>query len=72
VAHDLLVVVLRVEASGAAADLGGAAVRGEAGPGVDGDPPALVVGEVQMQCVDLVEGELVDVALDLVDGEEVT
>lgn len=43
----------------------------QARPGVDGDAPALVVAEVQMQLVDLVQGELVDVALDLVDGEEV-
>src|SRR4029077_822378 len=38
---------------------------------VDGDPPALVVGQVQVEVVDLVAGHLVDVALDLRDGEEV-
>lgn len=70
-ADDLLVVGLGVVTAGAAADLGGAAVRGQARPGVDGYAPALVVTEVQVQLVDLVKGQLVDVPLDLVDGEEV-
>ena len=71
VPDDLLVLGLGVVAALPAADLRRAAVRGEPRPGVDGDAPALVVAQVQVQLVDLVEGELVDVALDLVDGEEV-
>ena len=41
------------------------------GHDVDLDAPALVVGEVQVQHVELVEREQVDVLLHLVDGEEV-
>src|SRR5690606_36262117 len=45
--------------------------RRQPGPRVDLDAPALVVGQVQMQVVDLVVGDLVDVGLDLVRGVEV-
>lgn len=72
VADDLLVVGLGVVVAGAAADLGAAAVAGQAGPEVDGDAPSLVVAEVQMPLVDLVKDDPVDVALGLVDGEEVS
>ena len=43
-----------------------AADRGEPRPAVDLDAPALVVGEVQVQVVDLEGADLVDVPLDLV------
>ncbi|CAM5738617.1 hypothetical protein STENM223S_02638 [Streptomyces tendae] len=71
IADDLRVVRLGVVAAGTAADLGGAAVGGQARPGVDGEAPALVVADVQVELVVLVAGDAVDVALDLVDAEEV-
>jgi hypothetical protein len=45
--------------------------RGEPRPAVDLDAPALVVGEMQVQVVDLEAADLVDVPLDLVRGVEV-
>ncbi len=65
------VVVLRVEAARAAADLGRAAELRELRPRVDLDAPPLVVGQVQMQVVELEQRELVEVVLDLLHGEEV-
>jgi hypothetical protein len=72
VADDPAVVVLRVEAAGVAADRAAAAVLGQPRPTVDRQSPALVVGEVQMQHVELVRGEMVDHPADVVDAEEVT
>ncbi len=72
VGDDLLVVrggVVPVGAAGEAALRAGAHL-GQVREGVDGDAPSLVVGQVQMQSVDLVGGGLVDVALDLGEGEE--
>ncbi|PPA57619.1 hypothetical protein BAW75_04410 [Micromonospora chalcea] len=71
VRDDVPVVVAGVPAAGAAADSCRAAHLGEPGPGVDGDPPALVVGEVQVQVVELVPGQVVDHPQHVLDGEEV-
>ena len=66
-ATSVLVLRLRVVAALAAADLRRAAVRREARPGADRDPPALVVGQVQVEAVELVERDQVDVPLDVAD-----
>jgi len=71
VPDDPLVVLLAVEAAAATAHLAAAAVAGQLRPTVDRDPPSLVIGQVQVQDVQLVERDQVDVALDLVDAEEV-
>src|SRR5690606_39114069 len=71
VSDDFRVFLLRVEATRTAADLGQAARLGEPRPRADLDAPSLSVGEVQMQHVDLVQGDRVDVLLHLVDREEV-
>ncbi len=62
---------LGVVPAGPAADLRRAAVGGQARPALDLDPPALVVGQVQVQRIDLVHHDLVDVALHLLRREEV-
>ena len=71
VGDDLAVVVLRVVATASAVCLGQAAVLSQARPALDLDAPALVVGEVQVQDVELEQGHVVDVALHVVDAEEV-
>ena len=68
---DGAVLLLRVEPAGAAAHLSSAADRGEVRPAGDLDPPALVVGQVQVQVVHLEGRELIEVALDVIDPEEV-
>ena len=68
---DPRVVGVRVEAALAAADLGRGAGDGQLRPLGDRDPPALVVGQVQVQDVELVERGEVDQAQDVVDAEEV-
>ena len=70
VRHDVLVLLLRVVAARVTVDRGAAAEGGQTRPALDLDAPALVVGQVQVQCVDLVLGDLVDVQLDLVRLEE--
>ena len=71
VAHDPPQVGGRVGAAGRAPDLGAPAVAGQPRPAPDGDAPALVVAEVQVQGVELVEREDVEVALDVAHPEEV-
>ncbi|CAM2925398.1 hypothetical protein STAL104432_07815 [Streptomyces albus] len=71
VLHDVLVVGLGEVAAEHAADAGLAADLGEFRPGLDGDAPALVVGEVQMQVIHLVAGDGVDVLLDVLHRHEV-
>ncbi len=71
VLDDLAVVGLRVEAAAPAVHLGARPDLGERRPGVDLQAPALVVGEVQVQVVELQKGDVVDVALDRCDAEEV-
>ena len=71
VGDDPRVVGVRVEAALAAADLGRGAGHRQLRPGVDLQPPALVVGQVQVQDVELVERGEVDEAQDVVDAEEV-
>ena len=51
---------LRVEAAAPAANRGRSADRGEPRPRLDLDPPALVVGEVQVQTVEAVRRDQVD------------
>ncbi len=48
VSDDVRVLILSVEAAGTATDLGASTVRGEPGPRLDLDAPALIVGEVQV------------------------
>src|SRR5262249_57553962 len=48
-----------------------AADLGELGILLDLDPPALIVGEVELEPVELVDREQVDEVLELLDGEEV-
>lgn len=72
VGDDPPVVRLGVVPAGAAADLARPADGGQLRPGVDGDAPPLVVGEVQVQVVELVAGEVVDHLQDVLDGEEVS
>ena len=55
VRDDRRVLALREVAALPAADLRAAAVAREPGPRADRDPPALVVGQVQVQAVELVE-----------------
>ena len=71
VLHEVGIFLLRVVTSRAAADLGAPAVLREVRPAGDLDPPALVVGEVQVEAVHLVERQQVDVALHIVGREEV-
>src|SRR6185312_1690876 len=71
IGDDVLVLRLGVEAAGPATNLGAAAVQGQLWPAVDDDAPALVVGQVQVQVVDLVQRDLVQVRLDRGDRVEV-
>ena len=71
VGHDAGVVVRGEEPAGTAIDVARPADLGESRPAGHGQPPPLVVGEVQVQDVDLVERDQVDVAQDVVDPEEV-
>src|SRR5690606_25604918 len=71
VAHDRGVLAPAEPATLAPVDLGSAADGGQFRPLADRDPPALVVGQVQVQIVDLVPGDPVDVPLDGVGVEEV-
>ena len=71
VVDDLAVVGLRVEAALGPVDGVAATDLGQLGPRVDRDAPALVVGEVQVEVVELEQRQVVEVALDVVDGEEV-
>ena len=72
VRDDLAVVVLRVVSRPApSTPVPRPPTSVSAGQPVDLDAPALVVGEVQVQVVDLEQRDVVDVALDLVDREEV-
>jgi len=61
------VVVFRVVTAGASTYLGASTDQREIRPVIDPKPPALVVGEMHVEPVDLVERQQVDVALDLVD-----
>ncbi len=54
IGDDVGVLLLRVEAAGPAADLRLSADRGEVRPRLDLDAPPLIVGEMQVQPVDLV------------------
>ena len=71
IAHEVRELVLRVVAAGTAAHLAEATDLRQLGPRLDLDAPALVVGEVQVQHVDLVEREHVDVLLHFARGEKV-
>ena len=71
VGDDPRVVGVGVEATLATADLGRGAGHRQLRPGVDLQPPALIVGQVQVQDVELVERGEVDEAQDVVDAEEV-
>ena len=71
VGHDLRVLRLGEVAAGAAAHLRWIRRGWSAAASVDGDAPALVVGQVQVQPVHLVVDEQVDEPLDDVDAEEV-
>ena len=57
VRDDVGVLLLRVEAAAPAADLRLSADRREVRPRLDLDAPALIVGEMQMQAIDLVQRE---------------
>jgi hypothetical protein len=70
--HEIPVLILRVEATDAAADFSKAAVCGKVRPRRDVEPPPLIVGEVEMEAVDLVERDQIDVPLDLVHLHEMT
>ncbi len=63
---------LRVVAARVSADRAFAAVRRQVRPGVDLDAPALVVGEMQVQAIELVVRNQVDVAFHILHAEEVT
>jgi hypothetical protein len=52
---DLPVLLLRVKAACSTANFGAAAMFRKVGPGFHFDPPSLVVGQVQMQSVQLVQ-----------------
>ena len=65
VGDDVRVLLLRVEPAVAAADLRLSADRREVRPRLDLDAPALVVGEVQMQPIDLVQRVQVDEPFDV-------
>ena len=54
VVHNFLIFLLRVVTTSFAADLGAAPDLRKPRPGFDLDAPALVVGEMQVQAVDLV------------------
>jgi hypothetical protein len=71
VGDEILVLLLRVETAWRAADFGLPALPGEVGPLLDLDPPALIVGEMQVQPVHLVQRDQIDVPLDVVRREEV-
>ena len=71
VRDDAPVVALRVVAARTASDGARRADARQPRPRADRDPPALVVGQVQVQPVQLVEREQVDQSLDLGDAEEV-
>jgi hypothetical protein len=71
VPDDLPVLALRVPAAGPASDLRRPAMARQAWPGPDCDAPALVVGQVEMQAVELVEGHEVDEPLHLARPVEV-
>ena len=63
--------LLRVEAASGAAHGRAAAVFRQVRPGLDLDAPALIVGEMQVQAIDLVHRDQVDVPLHVVRTEEV-
>ena len=71
VLDDRRVVALRVRAARPAADRGRAADLRQPRPRLDLDPPALVVGEVQVQPVEAEARDHVDEALHVLDAEEV-
>jgi hypothetical protein len=71
VGDDRAVLALGVETALVAVDRRPAADLREARPRADREPPALVVGQVQVEAVQLVERHQVDQALHLVDAEEV-
>src|SRR5215216_4455355 len=65
------VLLLCVESAAVSAHLCLAAMLCEPRPGFDLDPPALVIGEMQMQAVHFVVGDQVYVAFDILEAEEV-
>ncbi len=71
VGDETTVVALGVVAAVPAADGGSPADPGQPRSRCDGEAPTLVVGQVEMQAVELVEREEVDQALELADAEEV-
>ena len=71
VLDELRVVMLRIEATRTAAHGARAADLREPRPRLDLDPPALVVGEVEVQAVEAEAGDDVDEALHVLDAEEV-
>jgi hypothetical protein len=70
VPNDVLVVLLREKASGSAADLCERSYCGQLRTRVDLNSPALIVGEMEVQDVELVERHDIDVLLDLPHGQE--
>ena len=71
VGDDAGVVLGGVVAAGAGVDVARSADLGEPRPPGHGQTPALVVGEVEVEDVDLVQRDQVDVVEHVVDGEEV-
>ncbi len=71
IADELLVVLGREKAAVAAADLRRRTAAGELRPARNLQPPALIIGEVQMQVVELERGHTVDDAPDGLRAEEV-
>ena len=70
VGHEIRVLLLREEPADAAADFPAAAARRQLRPRLDLDAPALVVGEMQMQPIELIECQQIDVPLDVFYPEE--
>ena len=69
--YNVRIIVLAVVSAGSAAHFKSASHERQVRPGIDLNAPALIIGEMEMEAVDLVISQQIDIFGDVPDAEEV-